>query len=270
MGFKIVTVEKRYKDDYRENEGGFRFHTLVKNGSLGIYSGVNKHIGLVLINGTSDICFLTSDDVIEKYNLINKKYYLEITTYYGKTYYKLVDEKFNNVEEYISQISVQDYKANFRKYYEKVIQINKNHKVLIRYHKELYPSLEEIEVFENGDFVDLRSAEYVNMKAGEFKLISLGVSMKLPEGYWGQLCPRSSLFNKHGILVANSFGVIDESYCGDDDIWKLAAYATRDTLIEANERIAQFRIVKKQPFVIETVEKLDGENRGGFGSTGTK
>lgn len=142
----------------------------------------------------------------------------------------------------------------------------KTNEVFIRYHRELYPNLEDC--LKKGNFVDLRAAETVNLKAGEFAKINLGVSIKLPEGYWGQFVPRSSTFKNYGIIQTNSFAVIDTEYCGDNDIWQMSVYATRDTVIEANERICQFRIVKDNPFTMVEVEKLEGPDRGGFGSTG--
>lgn len=137
----------------------------------------------------------------------------------------------------------------------------------IRYHREIYPNLPSVE--QHGNFIDLYCAKEYTLKAGEFTLIDLGVSVELPDGYWLQLVPRSSTFGKYGIIETNSFGVVDTSYCGDDDIVKMPAYALRDTIIPANERICQFRIVKDEPFDITEVEKLEGPNRGGFGSTGT-
>lgn len=120
-----------------------------------------------------------------------------------------------------------------------------------------------------SDWVDLRASERVELKAGEFKLIPLGVAMQLPEGYEAHLVPRSSTFKNYGILQTNSCGIIDGSYCGDEDMWRMPVYATRDTVIEKNDRICQFRIVKNQPqIVFETCEKLGHKNRGGFGSTG--
>lgn len=271
----LVTIEKQHKGDIRTSDSSYR--SKLAEGKIAIYSSIEDsnylYIGLIIDDNEEEITILVSSDVMEKYDFNNKKYFVSIKeNRFGSNFNILLDENLKCVEPYKSTTSVAEFKQCFDFYRNKKLldDLNKNSKVLIRYHKELYPNLQEIEVFEKGDFIDLRSAEYVSMKAGEYKAISLGVSMKLPEGYWGQLCPRSSLFKNHGILVANSFGVIDESYCGDDDIWKLAAYATRDTIIEANERIAQFRIVKKQPFTIESVEKLNGENRGGFGSTGTK
>lgn len=138
--------------------------------------------------------------------------------------------------------------------------------VHVRYHEDLL-SIDYIEV---GDWIDLRSAETVEMSAGEFKLISLGFSMKLPEGYEAHIAPRSSTFMKWGILQPNSIGIIDNAYSGDNDIWRFPALAMRDTKIYKGDRICQFRIVEKQPkFDIVKVEKLSGPSRGGFGSTGT-
>ncbi len=140
-------------------------------------------------------------------------------------------------------------------------------KIEVRYHGD-QPKIEKLP---QGDWIDLRAAEEVHLKAGEFRLISLGVSMRLPAGYEAHVLPRSSTFKKWGILQANSMGVIDESYCGDGDIWYFPAVALRDTVIEKGDRICQFRIVKKMPRVeLEPVEFLDGPDRGGIGSTGAK
>lgn len=120
-----------------------------------------------------------------------------------------------------------------------------------------------------SDWIDLRASETVILKAGDFALIPLGVAMQLPEGYEGHLVPRSSTFKNYGILQTNSCGIIDCSYCGDEDMWRMPVYATRDTVIEKNDRICQFRIVENQPgIVFEECESLDNASRGGFGSTG--
>lgn len=120
-----------------------------------------------------------------------------------------------------------------------------------------------------SDWIDLHAAETIELKAGEFKLIPLGVAMQLPEGYEAHIVPRSSTFKHFGIIQTNSFGVIDESYSGDQDEWKMPVYATRDTVIHQNDRICQFRIMKHQPpIVFNSVERLDNKNRGGFGSSG--
>lgn len=139
--------------------------------------------------------------------------------------------------------------------------------IKIKYHNDIRP----LEIFDNGDWIDLRAAEDVNLEKGDFRLISLGVSMKLPEGYEAHIVPRSSTFKHWGIIQANHMGVIDNSYCGDNDIWKFPAIATRDAVIYKNDRICQFRIMKKQPCVrFDTVEHLNGPDRGGFGSSGRK
>ena len=120
-----------------------------------------------------------------------------------------------------------------------------------------------------SDWIDLRASERVELKEGEFQLIPLGVAMQLPYGYEGHLVPRSSTFRTYGILQTNSCGVIDGSYCGDEDMWRMPVYATRDTVIEKNDRICQFRIMKNQPQILfEECQQLENENRGGFGSTG--
>lgn len=122
-----------------------------------------------------------------------------------------------------------------------------------------------------SDWIDLRAAEDVVMKKGEFRLISLGIAMKLPEGYEAHVVPRSSTYKNFGIIQTNHFGVIDESYCGDGDMWYFPALAVRDTEIHCNDRICQFRIMRHQPVIqFDEVEALGGENRGGFGSTGVR
>lgn len=120
-----------------------------------------------------------------------------------------------------------------------------------------------------SDWIDLRASERVELKKGEYKLIPLGVAMQLPEGYEAHVVPRSSTFKTYGVIQTNSCGVIDGSYCGDEDIWKMPVYATRDTVIEKNDRICQFRIMKNQPKILfEETKNLNNQNRGGFGSTG--
>lgn len=122
-----------------------------------------------------------------------------------------------------------------------------------------------------SDWIDLRAAEEVEMKAGEFKLIPLGIALQLPEGYEAHILPRSSTFKNFGIIQANHMGVVDESYCGDNDQWFYPAIAMRDTVIHVNDRIGQFRIMEHQPKIeFKEVNKLDGIDRGGFGSTGKK
>ena len=122
-----------------------------------------------------------------------------------------------------------------------------------------------------SDWIDLRAAEDVALKAGEFKLIPLGVAMKLPQGYEAHVVPRSSTFKNFGIIQTNHCGIIDESYCGDNVQWYFPAYALRDTEIHVNDRICQFRIMEHQPTIqFEETEKLTGADRGGIGSTGVQ
>ena len=139
--------------------------------------------------------------------------------------------------------------------------------IKVRYHADIDP----IEKTEKGDWLDLRAAEDVWMLPGDFKIIPLGVSMQLPKGYEAHVVPRSSTFKHWGILQTNHMGVIDESYCGDSDIWGFPAFATKPCLIEKNSRICQFRLVKKMDkddLTLTHVDKLDGNARGGFGSSG--
>ena len=120
-----------------------------------------------------------------------------------------------------------------------------------------------------SDWIDLRASEEVTLKAGEFCLIPLGVAMELPEGYEAHVVPRSSTFKNYGIIQTNSCGIIDGTYCGDDDMWRMPVYAVRDTVIHVNDRICQFRIFENQPKItFDEVESLGNKNRGGFGSTG--
>lgn len=139
-------------------------------------------------------------------------------------------------------------------------------KIYIKYFTE---GMIPIEKIEKGDWVDLRAAEDIEMKAGEFRVIPLGVGMILPDGYEAHIAPRSSTYKNYGIIQTNSIGMVDNSYCGDGDEWKMAAYALRDAVIRKNDRICQFRIVEKQPELeFVTVEHLKDTDRGGFGSTG--
>ena len=133
-----------------------------------------------------------------------------------------------------------------------------------------FTDIEPIKFIENkSDWYDLRSAEDVEMKAGEFKLIKLGIGIALPAGFEAIIAPRSSTYKNYGVIQANSIGVVDESYCGDNDQWMFAAIALRDTIIHKNDRICQFRIFEHQPtHIIKTVEKLGDTDRGAFGSTG--
>ena len=140
-------------------------------------------------------------------------------------------------------------------------------RIKIKYLKDI----EKIEKISKGDWIDLRAAEDVGVKNGEFKIIPLGVAMEIPRGYEAHLAPRSSTFKKWGIIQTNSIGVIDNSYSGDNDEWGMPVIAMRDTKINKNDRICQFRIVESQPEIeFVEVDTLGNADRGGFGSTGEK
>lgn len=131
--------------------------------------------------------------------------------------------------------------------------------------------MKRLAMWSRGDWIDLRSAERVVLRKGDYKRISLGVAMELPEGYEAIVTARSSSFEKWGFIPVNGIGIIDNSYNGNGDIWNLLVYATRDAIIEKDERIAQFRILKNQPVIsFSEVEDLGHEDRGGIGSTGVE
>ena len=138
--------------------------------------------------------------------------------------------------------------------------------------KYLKPDMEPLCYIDGkSDWIDLRIAETVEMAAGEFRLLPLGVAIALPKGYEAHIVPRSSTFKNFGIIQTNHMGVVDESYCGDGDQWYMPAYALRDTVIETGSRICQFRIMRHQPpLTFQAVDCLGGADRGGIGSTGTK
>lgn len=213
----------------------------------------NEHIDLKDIRLMFD-CFKKQnvnfvEILFTEYNLINEKY--------KALYQPMLDNaemisKYNNYAfvNCMAGMSMEKYKALEHPYH------NNN--------------IDKIEKISKGDWIDLRAAESVELKSGEFKIISLGVSMKLPDGYEAHIVPRSSTFKKWGILQTNHMGVIDNSYSGDNDVWGMPVIAMRDTVITENDRICQFRIVEKMPNVqFNEVDKLNGQDRGGFGSTGT-
>lgn len=135
----------------------------------------------------------------------------------------------------------------------------------IKYFRDIEP----IQVLEKGDWIDLRAGEDVDLKKGDEALIPLGIGMILPEGYEAHIVPRSSTLKKFGIIQGNHVGIIDNSYSGDEDEWMMSVIAVRDTHIYKNDRICQFRIMKKQPEVVfQIVDHLNESSRGGFGSTG--
>ena len=148
-------------------------------------------------------------------------------------------------------------------------------KIKIKY----FNNAKKLEKISKGDWIDVYANESMYIKQGENALIPLGIAMELPEGYEAHLAPRSSTFKNWGLIVTNSFGVIDNSYCGDNDEWKLAVYCLKAnsfvngiscTKVEKGDKIAQFRIIETMPPIeFEEVETLGNEDRNGFGSTGT-
>lgn len=144
----------------------------------------------------------------------------------------------------------------------------KNLNIDVLYHN---PDLIPIELVENGDWIDLRAAEEYHLYPNQFILINLGISMKLPENYEAHIVPRSSTFKTWGLIQTNGVGIIDSSYCGENDIWMMPVYSTKITHIYVNDRICQFRLVEKMPRNINfnAVDNLNTEDRGCFGSTGT-
>lgn len=139
--------------------------------------------------------------------------------------------------------------------------------IKIKYFTDKIDKLEYIDG--KSDWIDLRASEEVTLKKGEFKLIPLGVAMELPKGYEAHIVPRSSTYKNFGLIQANHCGIVDGSYCGDIDMWRMPVIAMRDTTIHVNDRICQFRIMKNQPRIcFEQVDHLEGADRGGFGSTG--
>ena len=140
-------------------------------------------------------------------------------------------------------------------------------KIRIKYFSQEIEKLRYVDG--KSDWIDLRAAKEVELKKGEFTLIPLGVAMELPAGYEAHVAPRSSTFKNFGIIQTNSMGVIDETYCGDNDQWFFPAYALRDTVIHVNDRICQFRVMEHQPaLTFEETKTLGHEDRGGHGSTG--
>jgi len=126
-------------------------------------------------------------------------------------------------------------------------------------------------VGEKSDWIDLKAAQDYELNQFEYTLINLGFALQLPDGYEAHIVPRSSTFKNFGILQTNSMGIIDNSYCGDEDYWKLPVIAMRDTVIKRGDRICQFRIMEKMSNIeVEIVNTLGNENRGGFWGTGKK
>ena len=173
--------------------------------------------------------------------------------------------------EYLDECAKKDPYAK-RKIDEVLVPIEKRlgiERIIIKYFTD---EIEELRYVDGkSDWIDLRAAERVELKQFETGKIPLGVAMQLPAGYEAHVLPRSSTAKQFGILQTNSMAVIDEKYCGDEDQWFMPVFAVRDTVIEVNDRICQFRIMSHQPKItFQKVCTLEGKNRGGYGSTGRK
>ena len=149
-------------------------------------------------------------------------------------------------------------------------------KIKIKY----FDNAKELNMIEKGNWCDLYANRDMFIPEGERAMIPLGVAMELPEGYEAHVVPRSSTFKTWGIIQTNHIGIIDNSYCGDNDQWFYPVYCLEPknfidnqygTLIRKGDKIAQFRIIEVQPKLeFEKVELLGNKDRGGFGSTGSK
>lgn len=171
-----------------------------------------------------------------------------------------------------------DFKSIYYSY-EDYREFEENKKVIkIKFFNDTYDGDNSLKNIggNKSDWIDLRASEKVVIGRNQFKMIPLGVAMKLPDGYEALIVPRSSLFKNWGIIQTNSMGVIDESYCGNEDQWHFPAYCLEPkngpvTIIEKGERLCQFRIIEHQPKIkFDVKDVLDSPNRGGFGSTGSK
>lgn len=131
------------------------------------------------------------------------------------------------------------------------------------------PGSPHLTINSNGSWIDLYTYEDTVLQPGDFKIISLGIAMKLPDGYEANFVPRSSTFKRWGVLQTNCYSVIDPTYCGDSDIWSYPVYATRAVTIPKGTRLCQFRINRVQPAIrFEEVSTLGDTDRGGFGTSG--
>ena len=163
------------------------------------------------------------------------------------------------ISDVLMSIDIDEEPENDERVIEKMLNIK------LKYIRDIKP----IEFFDDGDWIDLRAGIDITLKAGGNCIVPLGVAMELPTGYSAIIAPRSSTFKKWGIIQTNSFGVIDESYCGDNDEWGMPVLALRDTHIHKNDRICQFRLIKQSDYLdFEVVDTLGNPDRNGFGSTG--
>lgn len=189
-------------------------------------------------------------------------------SYYEEGDLKTRNMKFMEIDKYKDQGSKTSKSVVKTKNVDNLNLQESKKTILVKYFEENLHPIGKIEI---GDWIDLRSAQNISYKAGDFIKLPLGVAMSLPSGYEAHVAPRGSTFKNFGVIQVNSPGVVDESYRGNEDEWFMPLYALRDGHITFNDRICQFRIVKKMEEVnIVTVKELKAPNRGGFGSTGKR
>lgn len=240
---------KKVFESYKHNEtGGMILAAPIREDAIpDIFNELRDKFGI------DDITIDIGKIVIRPTDKNGEKYELKIAfTMYGLVYlvYDKTLKRFYGLQE-----------VQLLLCYTKVFDIN------IKYFSNEIEKLRYIDG--KSDWIDLRAAKEVELKAGEFKLIPLGIAMELPNGYEAHVVPRSSTYKNFGIIEANSMGIIDETYCGNNDQWFFPALAFRDTIIRVNDRICQFRIQEHQPPILfNEVDKLDNPDRGGHGSTG--
>lgn len=175
----------------------------------------------------------------------------------------------NSFIKWISKGEINSLTLDTKKHLNSIYGVKESEEKEMQIDIKYFEGAEELKINKVGDWIDLSTRKDIYIQAGKSELIPLGVAMKLPEGYEAILAPRSSTFKRYGVIQTNSIGVIDESYCGDNDEWCMSVYATQETVIPKGVRIAQFRIIEHQPMIsFNKVAHLDSPDRGGFGSTG--
>jgi len=117
---------------------------------------------------------------------------------------------------------------------------------------------------------DLYSRIDMEIAPKSFGLVPLNIVVETPKGFVFMVAARSSTAKKKGLFMANSVGIIDQDYCGEEDEVKFMAYNFTDDVvkIEKGERIAQGMFLPVEKAEFNVLEKMEEKSRGGFGSTG--